>query len=485
MSHTTQGSARARLTVATAAVTLACLIPLSACGKKARAEGSSPSDPASILVDAYVYGYPLVTMDQTRRVQTNVASPEGNRAPMGQFANLPAYPDASYRDITAPNANTLYSVAWLDLSTEPYVLSLPAEHGRYYLMPMLSGWTDVITSPGKRTTGTAPQRYVIAGPDWNGTPNVPGAKLVTSPTNMVWLLGRTFAQETKQDIDLVHGLQNQYRLVPLSAVGKSYMPPPGQVDPSVDMKTAVRDQVNALDATTFFNRLALLMKDNPPAPADSAIVARMASIGIVAGHDFDATKLDGDAAELLNDLPKRAQHRILSMSKTLRPVNGWLYATDIGRYGTNYDLRAYIAAVGLGANLPQDAIYPATAVDATGRPLEGSRKYVMHFGKGRQPPVKGFWSLTMYDAQMFFVANPLNRYQISPNQSPVTTNPDGSLDIYIQHDSPGADREKNWLPTPTGHFALMLRMYWPDRSVLDASWKPPAVSPAMGTVSDR
>src|SRR5206468_2528710 len=141
--------------------------------------------------------------------------------------------------------------------------------------------------------------------------------------------------------------------------GKPYTPPPGIVDPSVDMKTAVRDQVNALDATTYFNRLAMLLKDNPPAPADSQIVARMASIGIVAGHDFDATKLD-DAEAVLNDLPKRAQHRILATSRAITPVNGWLYATNVGRYGANYDLRAYVAAVGLGANLPQDAIYPTT-----------------------------------------------------------------------------------------------------------------------------
>jgi len=464
---------------------LTCLIPISACGK-ATAEGKPPpKNAAGIAVDAYVYGYPLVTMDQTRRITTNVASPEGQRAPMGQFANMTDYPDASFRDITAPNANTLYSTAWLDLSTEPYVLSLPDEHGRYYLMPMLSGWTDVIESPGKRTTGTAAQRYVIAGPHWSGTSNVPGATLIRSPTNMVWILGRTFAQETKEDIDAVHQLQHRYTLVPLSAVGKPYTPPPALVDPAVDMKTAVRDQVNALDATTFFNRLALLMKDNPPAPADSLIVARMASVGIVAGREFDATQLDGDAAEALNDLPKRAQQRILAAGKQIQPVNGWRYATNVGRYGTHYDQRAFIALIGLGANLPQDAIYPVTQVDATGQPLDGSRNHVMHFARGQQPPVKAFWSLTMYSPELYFVANPLNRYQISPNQSPVTTNPDGSLDIYIQHDNPGVEKEKNWLPAPTGRFTLMLRMYWPGQPVIDGSWKPPGVTATTAAVSNR
>jgi hypothetical protein len=484
MPKNVSGSTRTRLTAAAFAATLAGLIPLSACGK-AKAEGSAPPDAAAIAVDAYVYGYPLVTMDQTRRVGTNVVSAEDQRAPMGQFANLPTYPDASFRAITAPNANTLYSEAWLDLSKEPYVLSIPAEHGRYYLMPMLSGWTNVFAAPGKRTTGTAAQRYVIAGPQWNGSLNVPGAKLIKAPTNMVWILGRTFAQETKQDIAAVNRLQREYTLVPLSAFGKPYTPAPARVDPAVDMKTPIRDQVNAMDATTFFTRLAMLMKDNPPAPADSEIVARMASIGIVAGHEFDATKLGADAADVLDDLPKRAQQRIVAAAKAMRPVNGWLYATDLGSYGTNYDLRSYITFIGLGANLPQDAIYPTTEVDATGQPLDGSRKYVLHFDKGAQPPVKAFWSLTMYDPQYFFVANALNRYQISPNQSPVTTNPDGSLDLYVQHDSPGADKEKNWLPAPTGHFVLMLRMYWPGQSVIDASWKPPGVVPATGAVSKR
>ena len=482
MQKTKYGSTRTRLIVA-AAATLASLIPLSACGK-ARAEGSAPPDAASILVDAYVYGYPIVTMDQTRRITTNVASAEAKRAPMGQFANMTGYPDASFRDITAPNANTLYSTAWLDLSDEPYVLSLPDEHGRYFLMPMLSGWTDVIESPGMRTTGTAAQRYVIAGPHWSGTPNVPGATLIRSPTNMVWILGRTFAKETKEDIDAVHQLQHRYTLVPLSAVGKPYTPPPALVDPAVDMKTGVRDQVNALDATTFFNRLALLMRDNPPAPADSSIVARMASVGIVAGQEFDATKLDEAATDALNDLPKRAQQRILGVGKRMQVVNGWRYATNVGRYGTNYDQRAFVTLAGLGANLPQDAIYPVTQVDATGQPLDGSRSYVLHFDRGEQPPVKAFWSLTMYSPELFFVANPLNRYQISPNQSPVTTNSDGSLDIYIQHDSPGAEREKNWLPAPTGLFTLMLRMYWPEQPVIDGSWKPPGITPTTAAMSN-
>jgi hypothetical protein len=485
MSHTLHGSTRSRL-AATVAGTFVSLVLIGACGK-AKAEGKPlPKEVAGIAVDAYVYGYPLVTMDQTRRLTTNVARPEDRRAPMGQFANMRTYPDASFREVTAPNANTLYSSAWLDLSREPYVLSIPDEQGRYFLMPMLSGWTTVFNSPGKRTTGTGAQRYVIAGPHWAGSVNVPRATLVKAPTNMVWIIGRTFAQETKEDIAAVHELQRQYSLVPLSAFGKPYTPPPGHVDPSIDMKTPVRDQVNALDAKTFFDRLAMLMKENPPGRRDSAIVARMASIGIVPGQPFDATKLGRHPKAILDDLPQRAQQRIRAMSKATKRVNGWQYSTNLGRYGRSYDLRAYISYVGLGANLPQDAIYPITSVDNTDHALDGANAYVLHFDKGQQPPVKGFWSVTMYDPHYFFVANPINRYQISPTQTPVAMNPDSSLDIYIQHDDPGPDKRTNWLPAPDGPFVLMMRLYWPEQSVIDRSWKPPAVRQRTEAVaSDR
>jgi hypothetical protein len=487
MSPTLHRSTRARLRAALAAAMLGSLIPIAACGK-ATAEGKPlPKNAAGIAVEAYVYGYPLVTMDQTRRVMTNVSVAEDKRAPMGQFANMTSYPSASFREVTAPNANTLYSNAWLDLSREPYVLSLPDAQGRYYLMPMLSAWSNVFFSPGKRTTGTEAQQYVIAGPTWNGSIDVPGATLIRAPTNMVWIIGRTFARETREDLAIVNQLQRQYSLVPLSAFGKAYAPPSGHIDPSIDMKTPVRDQVNALDARTFFDRLAMLMKENPPSRRDAQLVQRMASIGIVPGQPFDESKLGRHAKAILGDLPKRAQERILAVGRDMDPVNGWHYQTDLGRYGRNYDLRAYTSYVGLGANLPQDAIYPIASVDMLGLPLDGLRKYVLHFDKGQQPPTKGFWSVTMYDPQYYLVENPLNRHQISPTQSPVKTNADGSLDIYIQHDNPGADKVQNWLPAPSGAFLVMLRMYWPDQSVIDGTWKPPGIrlAPTGGVASGR
>src|SRR5262252_40463 len=189
-------------------------------------------------------------MEMTRRVITNVAKPEGTRAPMGQLIRLREYPNASFRDVTAPNADTLYTTAFFDVGNEPWVLSIPDMKGRYALFPMLDGWTDVFEVPGKRTTGTDAQTYAITGPGWKGTLPA-GVKEYKSPTNIVWVLGRIYCTCTPEDYAAVHALQDQVQLYPLSSYGKPYAPPPGKVDPSIDMKAAVRDQVNRLDTTAY------------------------------------------------------------------------------------------------------------------------------------------------------------------------------------------------------------------------------------------
>ena len=429
-----------------------------------------------IASDAYVYGYPLVTMEMTRRIITNVASIQRTRGPMGQIIKLRQYPDASFRDVTAPNADTLYTTAFIDVGKEPWVISVPDMKGRYYLLPMLSGWTDVFEVPGKRTTGTGPQTYAITGPGWSGA--LPkGVKEVKSPTSIVWILGRIYCTGTPEDYAAVHALQDQFTLVPLSSYGKSYTPPPGTVDPSIDMKTPVRDQVNKLDAVAYFTLLAQLMKTNPPAAADAPEVARYAKIGLVPGKDFDASKLKAD---FVNRIPQIGFDRIMlqiKVNSAVKNLNGWIFDTKTGVYGTDYLNRALVTAIGLGANRVKDAVYPTSLKSSTGDDYSGANKYVMHFPKGQLPPTRGFWSLTMYDANFFFVANPLNRYSISARQA-LKPNPDGSVDLYIQNQSPGPDKESNWLPAPAGKFLLMLRMYWPSEkspSILNGSWSPPAV----------
>jgi hypothetical protein len=343
-------------------------------------------------------------------------------------------------------------------------------------LPMLDGWTTVFQVPGKRTTGTGAQTYALTGPGWKGTLPA-GVKEYKSPTNIVWLLGRIYCTGTPEDYAEVHKLQDEFKLVPLSSYGKSYTPPAGTVDPSIDMKTAVREQVNRMDAVAYFTLLCKLMKDNPPAAADAPQLAKFAGIGIVPGQDFDATKLKAD---FVKRVPEVGFDRIMlqfKINKDVKEENGWGYTTKTGIYGTDYLMRALITAIGLGANRPQDAVYPTSMKDGEGRKYNGENKYVMHFPEGQVPPAQGFWSLTMYDASYFFVNNPINRYSISARQN-LKSNPDGSTDLYIQKDTPGADKEANWLPAPSGDFVLMLRLYWPDESdpsIIDGSWKIPPV----------
>ncbi len=291
---------------------------------------------------------------------------------------------------------------------------------------------------------------------------------------MVWILGRTYCTGTPDDYKAVHAIQDKYQLMPLSAYGKPYTPPSGKVDPAIDMKTPVRDQVYALSGADYFKLLAQLMKDNPPAVEDAPMVAKLAKIGIVPGKDLDVSKLDPAVAKA----PKPALEKILAhMKKAGKVMNGWVFPYPGGVYGTDYLQRATVTYFGLGCNRTKDAVYPTSEVDADGKPYDGSNKYTLTFPKGQLPPVNGFWSLTMYDASYFFVANPLNRYTLSARNK-LRENADGSVTLHIQNESPGKDLEANWLPAPKDKFVLMMRLYWPkekDPSIMDGTWKPPAV----------
>ena len=441
------------------------------------------SDEFWLAVEAYIYGYPLVTTEMTRRVITNVQKPEGSKGPMGHLIKLREYPNASFKDVTAPNADTLYTTAFIDVAKEPWVLSIPDMKDRYFLFPMLDGWTTVFQVPGKRTTGDGAQSYAITGPGWEG--ELPeGVTEYKSPTSIVWILGRIYCDGTPEDYKAVHQLQDECKLVPLSAYGKDWTPPAGKVNPSIDMKTAVREQVNRMDAAEYFTLLCELMKTNPPTAADAEAIEKFSQIGIVPGQAFDKSKLD---AAFVKRIPDFAFHRIMLHFKfsdgDVSDVNGWGYTTKTGIYGTNYLQRALVTAIGLGANRPEDAVYP-TSLKAKeglfGRAYHGSNKYVLTFPKGQLPPARGFWSVTMYNDQYFFVENPINRYSISARQD-LKTNPDGSTDIFIQHESPGANKESNWLPAPKDKFILMMRIYWPDDnppSILNGSWIIPPVRKA-------
>ena len=456
------------------------------CSSAMASETPKSTDVDGIAVEAYIYAYPLVTVELTRRRLTNVVAPEGTQAPMGQFARLRTYPDASYRDVTAPNADTLYTYAYFDVSKEPWVISIPDLKGRYAVFSLFDGWTTVFGDPGKRTTGTGAQTIAITGPGWFGT-LPPGVKEYKSATAIALFNGKIYCTGTPEDYKQVHEVQDEITAVPLSSYGKPYTPQPGKVDPTFNMKVLVRDQVNGMEGGAYFKLFAELLKTNPPYAEDAPMVVKLSKLGIVPGQDFDIAKVDPAIAQALAMASKTGLPRIAGWEREgvatgdWRFENGWVITTRTGPYGTDYIQRALIAMIGLYANLSQDSIYPVSNGPGAGLQYNGADNYVMHFNKNEMPPVSGFWSVTMYDAQYFFVDNPLNRYNVS-SRSQFKTNADGSVDLYIQHKSPGKDKESNWLPAPADRFILITRMYWPKDSppsILDGTWKIPPVKQAQ------
>ncbi len=441
----------------------------------------TPAEAQQIAAAAYVFGYPLVIMDVTKDQATAVPAltltPSGQAAPINQVASQPAPLNASFTNVVSPNADTLYSMAWLNLSKEPMVLSVPTTNGRYYLMQTLDAWTNVFAAPGTRTTGTGAGNYAIVGPRWNGTLPT-GLTTIKAPTDMVWIVGRT-QQNGPADIPAANALQAQYKLTPLSAWGTNYAPPTSvSVNRNVDTKTPPIDQIANMTPATFYGKMATLMASNPPSTVDKPVVDQMARIGLTAGTPFNWSSVNTTIQKAVAQGAKDGLAQVNAAG--LNPpgavaIHGWSFNYHLGNYRTNYTLRAGTAWGGLGANLPQDALYPVSRTNATGAAYTGTHKYIMHFEKNSTPPVNAFWSLTMYNDRKFFVDNPLNRCAISPHLSPLKYNADGSLDIYIQNASPGQDKESNWLPAPSNGFYLILRMYWPQEAVLNGAWAPPGV----------
>lgn len=428
-------------------------------------------------IKSYIFAYPLMMMNTTKNVTTNVAKPTTAdakfEAPVNQFVNVGAFPDANFKDVVRPNADTLYSSAFLDLSKEPMILSVPDTHGRYYLMPMLSGWTDVFASPGKRTTGTKAQNFLVSGPFWKGkTPE--NMKQIKAPTNMVWVLGRTQTNGVS-DYDAVHAIQKGYKLTPLSAWGTDYKPALATVNEAINTNIAPSVQVQNMSGVDFFAQFAKLLKDNPLKKEDMAMKEVLKKMGIEPGQEFNTTNLSAEQIDTLNKAVKEAQKQIAENVLTSgKKINGWQLFPVVGTYGTHYSDRAGVAFAGLGANIPQDAIYPTAFVDDKNNPLDGKNNYVVHFPKGKLPPVNAFWSLSMYDKDSFFVSNPINRFAIG-DRDKLQLNKDGSLDIYIQNQTPGKDKESNWLPAPSGPFNVTMRLYWPKEQALDNQWVIPGI----------
>ncbi len=471
-------------------VALACAgallsVPLSAGARAQNAQAVSEQEAFEIGVEAYHYFYPLISMDVTRRVMTNhAAGVTPGMGPMNAFHHMRAFPDADFREVVRPNFDTLYSVTWLDLTREPMIVSAPDTAGRYYLLPMVDMWSDVFAAPGKRTSGTQTKSVALTSQGWQG--NLPaGVERIVSPTPYVWIIGRT-QTNGPTDYPAVHKVQDGYRITPLSQVGartdRNGAAARFVADPKVDMKTPPLAQVNDMPAAKYFSYGAELMKTNPPHATDWSQVSRLKRIGIKPGSSFDFNKAPPGVRAGLERAAAAGLQILKDKQATLaRVVNGWQMNVDtMGVYGNFYLKRAVVAMAGLGANQPEDAIYPLAVADSEGRPLEGAARYALSFKKDELPPADAFWSITMYDAQGFQVANPLNRFAIGDRDA-LAYNPDGSLDLYIQHESPGAEKETNWLPAPaSGALGVTMRIYAPKLPALDGRWAPPAVTRVSG-----
>lgn len=433
----------------------------------------SVADARQIAAEGYLYFYPLLSMDVTRRVTTNL--PDGKvegLGPANEFHNFAASPTADFKTVVRPNFDTLYASAWVDLTEGPVLLTVPDTGERYYLMPILDMWSNVIAVPGTRAYGNGAGNFAIVPQGWKG--KLPaGVSAIQATTPQLRVIGRT-QTDGAADYDAVHKVQAGYKLSLLSNWGKKPVAVVGKTDPTVDMKTPPKLQVDGLKAANYFKYAAEFLKVNPPQVTDWSQLAR---IGIVPGKSWDISKLDADEQKAIADGVADAQKEMGDSAANLAPIiNGWqMNVSTMGVYGDFYLKRAIVAQLGLGANQPGDAIYPLNLADSDGKQVTGENNYTMHFDKAGLPPVSAFWSLTMYDAQGFQVANAINRFAIG-DRDKLKYNADGSLDLYIQHADPGGDKTSNWLPSPaTGAIGLTMRLYAPKTPALNGGWVPPGV----------
>ena len=437
------------------------------------AEDLSEQQAYEIGVSSYLYFYPLITMDLTRRQMTQGdAGKTAGFGPMNSFANMSEYPTANMKTVVRPNFDTLYSSAWLDLTQGPVIISVPDTAGRYYLLPLLDMWTDVFASLGWRTTGTLAGEFAIVPPGWKGE-LPPQVEPILAPTPYVWVIGRVKTDGPK-DYEAVHKIQAGLKIIPLTKTYSSTSEAQNNVP--IDLKKSPKEQVDQMPAHQFFAYAAELLKLHPPHLTDQPMLALLKKVGFTQGKSFDLEKLPTAVKQGFEKAPKAAQELMQWKIPTLARVeNGWSMNTNtMGVYGNYYLKRAIVANLGLGANLPEDAIYPLNLTDQNGHALQGQNQYTLHFEKDNLPPVNAFWSITLYDKEGYQVANPINRFALS-SWMPFQYNQDGSLDLYFSHQSPGKMKEANWLPAPTGLFNLTMRLYAPKNAALVGKWNPPFV----------
>ncbi|MFI9636734.1 DUF1254 domain-containing protein [Nocardia sp. NPDC051929] len=443
-----------------------------ACGGFGQDSGPHPvpGDAATIAKDAYVFGYPLVLLDVTRVAAEMVT-------PINRFHHAASLPTPAQRDVVRLDRDTLRSTAWLDVASEPMVLSVPAlDEGRFWLAKVTDAWTNNVHNPSSRRPATEsagpPYTYAVTGPGWSGA--LPeGLTPLPMPTPTVWLIVR-IRVDGESDLPAVRAAQEGLRLVPLSAwvAGTEPPAPTGTGQSSVQPPP---EWVAGMDPRVFFDRMCALLSTNPTAPEDAPAMRRFEKIGIRPGGTVEGIS----DTELTAAVETARQQIPVSLGARTVNENGWLVDPDVGRFGTNYLLRAVIAHVALGASLmTENAYYPTlfASTDAGG----GTGRFRLHFAPGQLPPVDEFWSLTAYAADNYLVPNPAGIYAVG-HPDPVTVNPDGSVDIALQYTDPRAGvAAGNWLPIPeSGQFSLTLRLYAPKAEAVQGRWRPPPLLPAL------
>jgi hypothetical protein len=398
------------------------------------------------------------------------------RALLNQISHMRQLLTPEFTEVVGPNNDTLYSTAWLDLGTEPIVLSLPEiPDGRYYVIQICDMYTFNVEYIGARTTGNRAAKYLLTGPGWDG-PTPEGIDGVQhTEGRFLFLLGRT-AVAGDADVPAVNALQDQFTLMPLSAYRGQPAPDPA---PIPDFPPYDPEAATSINFISYFN---FLLGQLEPGPDERPRLEQWAKIGVQPGQPFNPDTLTPEIHQAVTEGVAAAHQKIKEESLRVgQKVNNWGligegfgYCSMIG--GKDKDLtRAAANMVGIYGNNPKEAYNFSAAKDGDGDDLDTSKhSYVIHFET--PPPVKAFWSVTMYKLPTpLFIANPINRYSIGDRTLGFTPNEDGSVSIYLQHKSPGPNKETNWLPAPDGPFALALRIYWPEQDVLDGSWKPSAI----------
>ncbi|MBN9017111.1 MAG: DUF1254 domain-containing protein [Rhizobiales bacterium] len=443
----------------------------------AHAETVSPAEARTIAKEATIYGFPMV---DSYRIQYSYfvdrSSPEFKASWNTIVNNARVYTPAD-KAIQTPNSDTPYSYVGADLRTEPIVLSVPAiEKKRYYSLQFIDMYTFNFAYVGSRATGNGAGNYLLAGPNWKGKTPAGINKVIRSETDFAFVLYRTQLFDPA-DIDNVRKIQAGYKVQPLSAfLGKA--PPPAA--PPVDFVKPLSPEAERT-SPEFFPILNFLMGFTSPNPAETKIRARFARIGIGPDGTFDAKTLSPEMLDAIKGGMADAWETLDTYKKTEIDTGK---ATSSAGFGTrahlngDYLARMAGAAFGIYGNSAAEALYPAYFVDSEGQPLNGANRYQLRFAPGQLPPVKAFWSLTMYELpESLLYANALDRYLInSPMLPSLKRDPDGGITLYLQHDSPGADRESNWLPAPQGPFLAVMRLYWPEQAAVDGKWKSPPLT---------